>query len=119
MIGPYVHPYQSIHNPRRAQFRVDVAIYVGSMITMEHVHLIFFGNPCHNQEGTNKGVHLLGMCAMLKILDIIQKSVSCSEVNHVHLFQNTTTTLEITHHELPHNGYYKFIYLQYDLRKEI
>jgi hypothetical protein len=55
----------------------------------------------------------------MKILELLQNSVSRSETPRVHLFRDTTDTMELARHKLPRNGYSKFLHPQSDLGKEI
>jgi hypothetical protein len=56
---------------------------------------------------------------MMKILDLLQNSVSRLETPRVHLFRDTTDTMELARHKLPRNGYSKLLHPQSDLGKEI
>jgi hypothetical protein len=73
--------------------------------------------PCYKQERTYKCGRLLGMCAILKILDILRSSVSQSDIPQVHLFGDASSTMELARNELPLDRYAKVIHPQSDLGK--
>jgi hypothetical protein len=91
--------------------------FLGNILNRVRPVEISRGSPVPQTKKTDERGSLLGLCTMMKILELLQNSLSRSETPRVHLFRDATYTMELARHKLPRNGYSKFLHPQSDLGK--
>jgi hypothetical protein len=106
---------------------------MGALIKASYVYLLLVGHflkggvlwksigavPYYKHECTDKRGRLIRLCAMMKILDVLGNPVSRSDIPRVHLFRDTSTTMELAWRELLQDGSSNFIHPQLDFGKEM